>query len=91
MFRTYRICNPTLEFSKYNFINKLLGNVTLFRVTSGVVTPGVTLSNFIPPNIFDLDANFDKSTVKLHYIHIFFILTKFNDQKSIVMSYCHQY
>ena len=31
--------------------------------------------------------NFDKSTVKLHYLHIFFVLTKFQgDQRLITMS-----
>ena len=31
--------------------------------------------------------NFDKSTVRLHYIHIFFMITKFQgDQRSIIMS-----
>ena len=36
MLRTYRTCNLTVGFSKYEFNNKLLGGVTLFRVTSGV-------------------------------------------------------
>ena len=27
MFRTYRTCNPTMKFSKYKFINKLLDSV----------------------------------------------------------------
>ena len=50
------------------------------------VTPGVTLNNVTPLNIFELDANFKKSTVKLHYLHIFSILTKFQgDQRFIVM------
>ena len=31
--RTYRTCNPTVEFSKYKFNNKLLVGVTFFRVT----------------------------------------------------------
>ena len=34
--RPYRKCNPTVEFSKYELNNKLLGGVTFFRVTSGV-------------------------------------------------------
>ena len=34
--RTYRKCNPTVEFAKYEFNNKLLGGVTFFRVTLGV-------------------------------------------------------
>ena len=33
MLRPYRICNPTVGFSKYEFNNKLLGGVTFFRVT----------------------------------------------------------
>ena len=34
--RTYRTCNSTVRFSKYEFNNKLLSGVTLFRVTPGV-------------------------------------------------------
>ena len=34
--RTYRTCNSTVGFSKYEFNNKLLSGVTLFRVTLGV-------------------------------------------------------
>ena len=30
--KTHRTCNSTVEFSKYEFYNKLLGNVTLLRV-----------------------------------------------------------
>ena len=33
---TYRICNPTIGFSKYEFNNKVLVGVTFFKVTSGV-------------------------------------------------------
>ena len=36
MLRTYRTCNPTVGFSKYEFNKKLLGGVTFFRVTLGV-------------------------------------------------------
>ena len=36
MLKIYRTCNPTDEFSKYEFNNKLLVVVTIFRVTSGV-------------------------------------------------------
>ena len=32
MLRAYRICNPTVEFSKYEFYNNLLGGVTLSNV-----------------------------------------------------------
>ena len=36
MLKTYRTCNPTVGFSKYEFNNKLLGDVTFLRVTLGV-------------------------------------------------------
>ena len=49
--------------------------------------PGVTLSNVTSLNIFELNVNFDKFTIRLHYLYIFFMLTKFQgDQRSIVMS-----
>ena len=34
--RTYRKCDPTVGFSKFEFNNKLLVGVTFFRVTSSV-------------------------------------------------------
>ena len=36
MLRPCRKYNPTVEFSKYEFSNKLLVDVTFFRVTLGV-------------------------------------------------------
>ena len=36
MLRPFRTCNPTIGFSKYEFNTKLLGGVTVFRVTLGV-------------------------------------------------------
>ena len=36
MLRTYRACNSTIRFLKYEFNNKLSGNVTFFRVTTNV-------------------------------------------------------
>ena len=59
MLRTNRKCDPTVEFSKYEFKNKLLVGVIFFKVTPGViwtqsihiymgwvqVTSDVTLSN----------------------------------------------
>ena len=36
MLRTYRTYNPMVGFSKYEFNNKLLGDVTFFRVTKRV-------------------------------------------------------
>ena len=37
IFKTYRICNSMVGFSKYEFYNKLLGSVTLLRVTPGII------------------------------------------------------
>ena len=37
MLWTYRTCNPTVGFSKYEFNIKLLGLVTFVRVTFGVI------------------------------------------------------
>ena len=36
MLRTYRTCNPMIGFPKYEFNNKLLDDVTFFRVTLSV-------------------------------------------------------
>ena len=36
MLKTYRTCNLTVKFSKYEFNNKLLGDVALLRVILGV-------------------------------------------------------
>ena len=72
MLKTYRSWNSTVRFSKYEFYNKLLGGVTLLKVTLGKILNNVTLLN-----IFLMDANFDKFTVKLHYLYIFSIFEKF--------------
>ena len=53
------------------------------------VIPVVTLSDITPLNNLLLYANFDKSTVGLHYIHILSMFAKFhNDKKSIIMHIC---
>ena len=36
MLKTYRTCNPTIKFPKYEFNNKLLDGITLFRVIPDV-------------------------------------------------------
>ena len=36
LLRTYRTYNSTMGFLKYEFYNKLLGGVTLLRVTLGI-------------------------------------------------------
>ena len=36
MLKTYKTCNSTVGFSKYEFYNKLLGGVILLKVTPGV-------------------------------------------------------
>jgi len=33
LLRTYKTCNSTVRFSKYEFYNKLLGGVTFLKVT----------------------------------------------------------
>ena len=79
MLRTYRTCNPTVEFSKYEFNNKLLVGVAFFRVRLCVT--------WTQPYISWFNVNFDYSTVRLHYLHIFFMHTKFqSDQRLIVLS-----
>ena len=79
MLRTYRKCDQMVGFSKYEFNNMLLVGVTFFRVTSSVTWTQRYISYF--------DVNFHKSTVRLHYLHIFFTHTKFQgDQRLIVMS-----
>ena len=51
------------------------------------VVSNIILNNVTPHNIFEFDANFDKFTVILHYLHIFSMLTKFQgDQRLIVIS-----
>ena len=51
------------------------------------VTHNVTLNNVTPFNIFLLDINFDKFTVRLNYLYILSMLAKFqDDQIQIVMS-----
>ena len=37
MLSKYRACNQIVGFSKYEFNNKLLGGVTFFRITSGII------------------------------------------------------
>ena len=77
MLRTYRTCNPMVGFSKYEFNNKFLVCVTFFRVTSGVTWTQRYISLF--------NVNFEKSTVRLHYLHIFFMLTKFQGNKKLIV------
>ena len=36
MLKTYKTCNSTVRFSKYEFYNKLLSGVILLRVISGI-------------------------------------------------------
>ena len=51
------------------------------------VTPSVNLTNITPLNIFQLNANIEKSTIRLHYLRIFFMLVKFRgDQRLIIIS-----
>ena len=49
MLRIYRTCNSMVGFSKYEFNNKLLGCVTLLRVTLSITwaQPSLSLSLYI--------------------------------------------
>ena len=37
MLRSYKTCNSTVRFPKYEFYNKLLDDVIFFRVALGVI------------------------------------------------------
>ena len=79
MLKNKRKCDPTVRFLKYELNNKLLVGVKIFRVTSSVTWPQRYISYF--------DVNFDKSIVRLHYLHMFFMYTKFQgDQRLLGMS-----
>ena len=49
------------------------------------LTLSVTLSDITPLNNLLLYANFDKSTVELHYINILFILAKFHGVQKLIV------
>ena len=74
--RTYRTYNPTVGSSKYEFNNKLLVGVTFFRVSLGV--------NWIQHYISKFNVNFGKSTIRLHYLHIFFMFKKYKINKKLI-------
>ena len=57
MLKTYRTCNSTVRFSKYEFYSKLLGSVTLLRVT-----PSVTWTQSMYIYIYYLLYNIKVST-----------------------------
>ena len=78
MLRTYKTCNPTVGFSKYEFNNKLSSGVTFFRITSSVTWTQLYISSF--------DVNFDKSTMRLHYPQIFMHTNFQCDDRLIVIS-----
>ena len=58
-------------------------NKKIFNVVTHTHThiSGVTLNNITPLNIFQLNVNFDKSTIRLHYLRIIFILARFQGDK----------
>ena len=57
MLRIYRTCNSTVRFSKYEFYSKLLGSITLLRVT-----PSVTWTQSMYIYIYYLLYNIKVST-----------------------------
>ena len=52
MLSTYKTCNSTMRFLKYEFNNKLLNGITLLRVTPGVTWTQlyIYISNVTPSN-----------------------------------------
>ena len=66
--RTYRTCNSTVRFLKYEFNNKLLSSVTLLRVI-----PSVTLNNVTPLNNLLLNSYFENLTTELHELGLGYI------------------
>ena len=38
-------------------------------------------------NIFLLDVNFDKFTVNIHFLHIFFLFAKFSEDQKLIYNY----
>ena len=71
--RTYRPYNPTVKFLKYEFNNKLLNGVILFRITSSVT--------WIQPYIY-IHTHIEKlSWNKLKYDHFNNILVFLNKKK----------
>ena len=49
------------------------------------VTHNVTLNNITQFNIFWLDVNFDKFTVRLNYLYILSMLAKFQDDQILIV------
>ena len=45
MLKTYTKCDPTVEFKKYDFNNKLLIGVTFFKITSSELKPNPIFLN----------------------------------------------
>ena len=56
MLRTYKTCNSTIGFAKYEFNNKLLSGVTLLRVTLSV-----TWTQPIYIYIYEMGSNYTPS------------------------------
>ena len=66
--KTYKTCNSTTGFSKYEFNSKLLSGVTLIRVTLSVC-----ISNTILAMYFNVSINY-LSNIKCNFIMIFYHL-----------------
>ena len=62
LLRTYKTCNSMVRFSKYEFYNKLLGGVTLLRVT-----PCITWTQSIYIYIYIYVRALKCSLSKSHY------------------------
>ena len=65
--RTYRTCNSTIRFSKYEFNNKLLGGVTLIIVTQSVTT----IQPYICVCVCDVLVSNHPKKLKLFFVLVF--------------------
>ena len=63
MLRTYRIYNPTIGFSKYEFNNKLLSNITLLKVIPSVCV-----------YIYNLSSSYTWYNIKQYYNTRYFLI-----------------
>ena len=67
----------------FYFILLILG-LAIYIYNWVKVTLNLTWSNVTSLNIFQLNANFDKSIIRLHYFRIFSMLAKFKDNKKLI-------
>ena len=70
LLRTYRICNLTVEFSKYKFYNKLLDGVILFRVIPDVTWTQLYIYTISYDNANIWLSSFEKCYQDITTVHL---------------------